>query len=224
MKWFLRNWDQVAVALLEHVQITLTAIAIAAVLSLAIGVWAARSDRVFRVALTLSGILYTIPTLAFLALLIPVVGLGKTNAILCMVAFSLMIMIRNVATGLRDVPRDVVDAAEGMGMRRFQVLTRIELPLALPVIVAGLRIATVTVISVTVVAAYVNAGGLGTLIFAGISNDFAPKIWAGALTACALAVAADLGLAQVEGWLRRRTGGLPPSAVALALPEAADAR
>ena len=91
-------------------------------------------------------------------------------------------------------------------MSAREMLTRIELPLALPVIVAGLRIATVTVISVAVVAAYVNAGGLGTLIFNGISNDHAPKIWAGALTACALAVAADLALARLERWLRRRRG------------------
>jgi len=160
---------------------------------------------VFRWSLAVSGFLYTIPTLAFLALLIPIVGLGKANAIICMVAFSLMIMIRNVATGLREVPAEVIDAARGMGMRAGEILARIELPLALPVIVAGLRIATVTVISVAVVAAYINAGGLGTLIFSGISNDFAPKIWVGALTACALAVAADLGLALVERWLRRRT-------------------
>ena len=111
-----------------------------------------------------------------------------------------MILIRNVAIGIREVPREVVDAARGMGMSRVEVLTRVELPLALPVIVAGLRIATVTVISVTVVAAYVNAGGLGTLIFNGISNDYAPKIWTGALTACALAVAADLGLAAPRGF------------------------
>jgi len=204
MNWLLGNWDQVLVALGEHVAISLTALAIASALSLAIGIWAARNERVFNAALAIGGILYTIPTLAFLALLIPVVGLGKTNAVICMVAFSLLIMIRNVATGIRAVPHDVVEAAEGMGMNRFEVLTRIELPLALPVIVAGLRIATVTVISVTVVAAYINAGGLGTLIFAGISNDFAPKIWTGALTACALAVAADLCLARLEGWLRRR--------------------
>jgi osmoprotectant transport system permease protein len=159
---------------------------------------------VFRVALTVTGLLYTIPTLAFLALLIPVVGLGRVNAIICMVAFSLMIMIRNVAVGIREVPREVVDAAQGMGMSATQILIRIELPLALPVIVAGLRIATVTVISVAVVAAYVNAGGLGTIIFSGISNDHAPKIWTGALTACALAIVADLSLAGLEGWLRRR--------------------
>jgi osmoprotectant transport system permease protein len=204
VKWFLHNWDQVLVALGQHVAISLTSLAIAAVLSLAIGIAAARSDRVFNAALTISGILYTIPTLAFLALLIPLVGLGRTNAVICMVAFSLMIMIRNVATGLREVPRDVVEAAVGMGLSRLEVLTRIELPLALPVIVAGLRVASVTVISVTVVAAYVNAGGLGTLIFAGISNDFAPKIWTGALAACALAVGADFSLGRLEARLKRR--------------------
>jgi len=204
MKWFLNNWDQVLAALGQHIVIAFSAIAIAFAMSLLIGVWAARYEKVFRAAITITGLLYTIPTLAFLALLIPVVGLGKANAIICMVAFSLMIMIRNVAVGIREVPREVVDAARGMGMSTTEILMRIELPLALPVIVAGLRIATVTVISVAVVAAYVNAGGLGTLIFSGISNDYAPKIWAGALTACALAIVADLSLAQLESWLRHR--------------------
>ena len=118
MKWLRNNWDQVLVALGEHVVISFTALAIAFTLSLAIGIWAARNERVFRWAIALSGFLYTIPTLAFLALLIPVVGLGKANAIICMVAFSLMIMIRNVAIGIREVPADVVDAARGMGMTR----------------------------------------------------------------------------------------------------------
>lgn len=204
MKWLGNNWDQVLVALGQHIVISFTALAIAFALSLVVGIMAARSERVFRWAIAVTGFLYTIPTLAFLALLIPVVGLGKSNAIICMVAFSLMIMIRNVAIGIREVPADVVDAARGMGMRDIEILTAIELPLAMPVIVAGLRIATVTVISVAVVAAYINAGGLGTLIFSGISNDFAPKIWVGALTSCALAVAADSSLARVERWLRHR--------------------
>jgi osmoprotectant transport system permease protein len=116
-------------------------------------------------------------------------------------------MTRNVATGIRDVPADVVDAATGMGMSARQVLARVELPLALPVIVAGLRIATVTVISVTTVGAYVNAGGLGTLIFNGIATDHGPKIWTGALAACALAVAADVALARVERALRSTRSG-----------------
>ena len=204
MSWLGRNWDQVAVALYEHVLIALTALAIAAVISLGLGVWAARRPRVFAATLAITGALYTIPTLAFLALLIPVVGLGKTNVIIAMVAFSLVIMTRNVATGIRDVPADIVEAAKGMGMSAAQLLVRIELPLALPVIVAGLRIATVTVISVTTVGAYVNAGGLGTLIFNGIATDHAPKIWTGALSACALAVAADLALTRLERALEYR--------------------
>jgi len=203
MTWFLRNWDQVAVALYQHVAIASTALVIAFAIALPVGIWAARDARVYAVALATAGFLYTIPTLAFLALLIPLAGLGRTNAIIAMVAFALLVLIRNVATGLREVPADVVDAARGMGMSARQRLTRIELPLALPVIVAGLRIAAVTVISVSVVAAYVNAGGLGTLIFSGIATDHAPKIWAGALTACALAIAVDTAFACAEKRLRR---------------------
>ena len=203
MTWFLRNWDQVAVALYQHVAIASTALVIAFAIALPVGIWAARDARVYAVALAAAGFLYTIPTLAFLALLIPLAGLGRTNAIIAMVAFALLVLIRNVATGLREVPADVVDAARGMGMSARQLLTRIELPLALPVIVAGLRIAAVTVISVSVVAAYVNAGGLGTLIFSGIATDHAPKIWAGALTACALAIAVDTAFACAEKRLRR---------------------
>jgi osmoprotectant transport system permease protein len=202
VKWAARNWEEVAVALYEHVLISLTALVIAAAISLALGIWAARRPRVFAATLAITGMLYTIPTLAFLALLIPLVGLGKTNVIIAMVAFSLLIMTRNVATGIREVPADIVEAAKGMGMSAWQVLARVELPLALPVIVAGLRIATVTVISVTTVGAYVNAGGLGTLIFNGIATDHAPKIWTGALAACALAVAADLALARLERALK----------------------
>ncbi|HTJ07171.1 MAG TPA: ABC transporter permease, partial [Caldimonas sp.] len=184
MSWFLRNIDLVAVALGQHVAIALTALAIAFAIALPVGIAAARSERVYGVAMGIAGLLYTIPTLAFLALLIPLVGLWRTNAIVAMVAFSLVVLIRNVATGIRGVSAEVVDAARGMGMDAQRILLRIELPLAAPVIVAGLRVAAVTVISVTVVAAYINAGGLGTLIFNGISNDHAPKIWSGALTAC----------------------------------------
>ena len=201
--WFLRNWDQVAIALGQHVTIVLTALVIAFAIALPVGIVAARNARVYAVAITVAGFLYTIPTLAFLALLIPLVGLGRTNAIIAMVAFSLVVLIRNVATGIRGVAPDVIDAARGMGMNARQVLLRVELPLASPVIVAGLRVAAVTVISVTVVAAYVNAGGLGTLIFNGIAGDHAPKVWSGALTACALAIAVDGLLALAERHLLR---------------------
>src|SRR5690349_996682 len=127
MNWFFNNWDQVLTGLYEHVIIAAASLLIAFAISLVVGILAARSDRVFRWSIALSGFLYTIPTLAFLALLIPLVGLGRVNAIICMVAFSLMILIRNVATGIREVPPDVVDAARGMGMTRTEILTRVEL-------------------------------------------------------------------------------------------------
>jgi len=207
VNWFLRNYDQVLVGLGEHIFISASALVLSFIVAFVVGLWAARNETVYQTSLAVSGFLYTIPTLAFLALLIPIVGLGKTNAIIVMVCFSLLILVRNVALGIRGAPAEVVDAARGMGMSASQVLWKVELPLALPVIVAGLRIAAVTVISVSVVAAYVGAGGLGTLIFNGITNDHAPKIWAGALTACALAVAVDLSLAALERRLSRRTRG-----------------
>ena len=204
MTWFLRNWTDVAYGLWEHIAISMTALAIAFALALAIGITCARRDKLYAAVMTISGILYTIPTLAFLAFLIPVVGLGRTNAIITMVAFSMMILIRSVVTGIREVPADVIDAARGMGMNPGQIMRRIELPLALPLIVAGLRVSAVTLISVTVVAAYVNAGGLGTLIFNGIASDHAAKIWAGALTVCVLAIVVDVLLALTEKKLRRQ--------------------
>jgi osmoprotectant transport system permease protein len=207
MTWFARNWDQVAIALGQHIVIALTALVIAFAIALPVGIAAARHQRVYAAAIGVAGFLYTIPTLAFLALLIPIVGLGRTNAIVAMVAFSLVVLIRNVATGIREVAPDVVDAALGMGMSARQILLRIELPLASPVIVAGLRVAAVTVISVTVVAAYVNAGGLGSVILNGIAADHAPKIWSGALTACVLSVAVDGALALVERRLLRSGTG-----------------
>ncbi|HEX6138587.1 MAG TPA: ABC transporter permease subunit, partial [Casimicrobiaceae bacterium] len=141
MTWFLRNLDQVALALAQHVTIALTALAIAFAIALPVGILAARHERVQAIAIAVAGFLYTIPTLAFLALLIPLVGLGRTNAIIAMVAFSLVVLIRNVATGIRGVAPDVVDAARGMGMSARQLLLRVELPIAAPVIVAGLRVA-----------------------------------------------------------------------------------
>lgn len=204
MTWLVRNFDQLAIALLQHVGISLTALAIAFVIALPVGVWASRNATVQNIAIAVAGFLYTIPTLAFLALLIPIVGLGPANAIIAMVAFSLIVLIRNISTGIRQVPAEVVDAARGMGMNGRQILARVELPLALPLIVAGLRVAAVTVISVSVVAAYVNAGGLGTLIFNGIATDHPPKIWSGALAACALAIAVDMSLAALERRMRRQ--------------------
>ena len=142
---------------------------------------------------------------------IPIVSITGTNGkstVTRLITHILKVAGRRVGTTTSDgilVDERLVEPGDWTGPGgAWQILARVELPLALPVIVAGLRIAAVTVISVTVVAAYVNAGGLGTIILAGIQTDHAPKIWVGALTACALAVTVDLSLARAESWLRRR--------------------
>ena len=163
-----------------------------------VGIWTARRPALYVAAMTVTGVLYTIPALALFALLIPFMGLGKAPAITALVLYSLLILVRNIAIGIREVPAELIEAADGMGYGRGRRL-RIELPLALPVIVAGIRITVVTQIAVATVAAYINAGGLGDIIFQGITQDFGEKIVAGAVLTSLLAIAADEALKQSSG-------------------------
>lgn len=202
MSWTFRNLDNIGIALWEHIVLVAISIAIAFAISLVLGIWASRRPRVYAAIVAVAALLYTIPSLALFAMLIPLLGLGAKPAITGLVAYSILILVRNIATGLREVPADIVDAATGMGFNRAQRLWRIELPLALPVIVAGLRIAIVTQIGIATIAAYINAGGLGYLIFSGINQRFPEKILVGAAVASLLAIAADRGLAYVERRLR----------------------
>ena len=202
MSWTFRNLDNIGIALWEHVVLVAISIAIAFAISLVLGIWASRRPRIYAAIVAVAALLYTIPSLALFAMLIPILGLGAKPAITGLVAYSILILVRNIATGLREVPADIVDAATGMGFNRVQRLWRIELPLALPVIVAGLRIAIVTQIGIATIAAYINAGGLGYLIFSGINQRFPEKILVGAAVASLLAIAADRGLAYVERRLR----------------------
>jgi osmoprotectant transport system permease protein len=202
MSWTFRNLDNIGIALWEHIVLVAISIAIAFAISLILGIWASRRPRVYAAVVGIAALLYTIPSLALFAMLIPLLGLGTKPAITGLVAYSILILVRNIATGLREVPADIVDAASGMGFNKVQRLWQIELPLALPVIVAGLRIAIVTQIGIATIAAYINAGGLGALIFSGINQRFPEKILVGAAVASLLAIAADRGLAYVERRLR----------------------
>jgi osmoprotectant transport system permease protein len=202
MSWTFRHLDDIAEALWQHLVLVGLSLSIGVAISLVLGIAAARHPRLYGVVIGAAGLLYTVPSLALFALLIPLMGLGTVPAITGLVAYSLLVLIRNIATGIREVPPEIIDAADGMGYDRLQRLVGIELPLALPVIVAGLRVALVTQIGVATIAAYINAGGLGTLIFAGINQRFPEKILVGAGLASLLAVAADLSLVQLERRLR----------------------
>lgn len=203
MSWTIENYDRLLLALWEHVRLVGVGLLIALAIGLPLGVLSARRPRFALAALLIAGALYTVPALAIFALLIPYLGLGFWPAIVALVAYALLIILRNTMTGLREIAPDILDAADGMGYGRWRRLFGIELPLALPVIVAGIRIAVVTQVSVATVAAFVNAGGLGDIIFQGITQDFGEKVVVGAVVTSLLAIICDESLRRIEIALRR---------------------
>ncbi len=210
--WVSQNWSPVLwPALRQHVVLTLIAVSIGFVISTALALVAYRRNWLERPVLIVTSILYTIPSLALFEILTPIKGFGlsTTTAEVALVSYTLLIMFRNTLTGLREVPAEVRDAAQGMGMRPLQSLLRVEIPLALPAIIAGLRIATVTVISLATVAAYIDNEGLGAPIFAAISNEvFKTELIVAGGMAVLLALSADglLVLLQrlLTPWARTR--------------------
>jgi osmoprotectant transport system permease protein len=187
---------------LQHLILSLVPVAIAIAISLPIGILAHRKRWLYAPATAITGVLYTIPSLAFFVMLIPIMGIGRPPVLVALTAYSLLILIRNVVTGLDSVPADTKDAARGMGLTERQILFGVEIPLALPVIVAGIRIAIVTVVGIASIADFVGAGGLGDLIFDGISRQFLTPILVGAVLVALIAISADVGLYRVEGRLR----------------------
>ena len=205
MNWTLENYDRLGAALGEHIVLVGTALVLSLAIAFPLGIWSARRRGVYVIVMGVTGMLYTVPALALFALLIPFMGLGTAPAITALVLYSLLILVRNIATGIRELPAELIEAADGMGYGPWRRLVKIELPLALPVIVAGIRITTVTQISVATIAAYISAGGLGDIIFQGITQDFGEKIVAGAVTTSLLAIAADETLRRLEQRLRAST-------------------
>jgi osmoprotectant transport system permease protein len=210
--WVSQNWGGVLwPALRQHVVLTLIAVAVGFAISTTLALIAHRHQWLERPVIAITAILYTIPSLAMFELLEPIPGFGlsRTTAEVALVSYTLLIMFRNTLTGLRDVPAEVRDAAAGMGMSRRQVLWRVEVPLALPAIIAGLRIATVTTIALATIASLVDDQGLGVPILNAISdNVFKTELIAAGLLAVLLALGSDglLVLAQrfLTPWGRAR--------------------
>jgi osmoprotectant transport system permease protein len=196
--WTPKHIPEILSALWQHLVLSLSSVLIGSVIALILGALCARRPRLYAIALTVTGILFIIPSLALFVMLIPLLGLGAKPAIVGLSSYTLLILLRNVVTGLRGVPSDVLDAADGMGYNSWQRLVCIELPLALPLIVSGIRIAVVTVIGIATVAAFIDAGGLGTIIFAGIDQNYTEKILVGGLLTALLATLFDLVLSGAE--------------------------
>ena len=183
---------------IEHVQLTLIAVVAGFLLALPLALLAHRITRLRDPILAATGILYVIPSIALFALLIPFTGLTVLTAEIGLTGYTLLILVRNTVVGLEGVPADVLDAARGMGYRPLVQLFRIELPLALPAMLAGLRIATVTTIGLVTITALIGYGGLGQLILRGLIQDFKTPLVVGAVLSVALALVADLSLAFVQ--------------------------
>ena len=194
MNYIVKHPGEIGMRILQHLELTVVAILIASAIALPLGVLAARNARVRGPLFAVLNVIYTLPSLAIFALLIPAFGLGFVTTEIALVAYAQMILVRNVVTGLESVPAPVREAARGLGMSPWQSLVRIEFPLALPIIVGGLRLATIATISIATLGGKIDAGGLGTLLFAGLSNDDPERIVAGSVAAASLAIAADFAL------------------------------
>jgi osmoprotectant transport system permease protein len=203
LTWTPKHIPEILTALGQHLALCLSSVCIGFIIAMILGIACARRPKVYAFVLTVTGVIFVIPSLALFALLIPLLGLGVKPAIVGLSSYTLLILLRNVVTGLRGVPSDILDAADGMGYSSWQRLVRVELPLASPLIVAGIRIAVVTVIGIATVAAFIDAGGLGAIILMGIDQNYTEKILVGGLLTALLATLFDIVLTNAEKTLRR---------------------
>lgn len=196
--WIGSHLDDIQRQLFQHITFTLLALFFGFVIAFPLALVAARYPRLYQPILGITGILFTIPSIALFLLLLPFTGLSETTCVIGLTIYTLLVLVRNTVEGLRGVPRDVREAAEAMGYTPLALLFKVELPIALPVIIAGLRIAAVTTIGLVTVTALITFGGLGAFFIDGFRRDFATPIILGIVLSVALAVAADLSLVGVQ--------------------------
>jgi osmoprotectant transport system permease protein len=202
------NSDAILAATRQHVTLTVVSVGLGLLLAVPLALLAKRSRRLESLILGLAGVIYTIPSLALFAVLAPITGLTEKTVVIGLTAYTLLVLVRNVLTGLQGVPDDVVEAARGMGLGPVRLLLTVQLPLAVPAILAGVRVATVSTIALVTVGAVVSNGGLGQLIFEGFNNNFyRAEILTATLLCVLLAAVADGLLLAVEWaltpWTRR---------------------
>ncbi len=191
LNYFIRNLNLILKLTLEHVTITAIAVSISTLIGVAIGIWITRHRKAAATVIGIAGILYTIPSLALFGMLIPFIGIGIKPALIALILYSQLAMIRNTYVGIIHIDSAIREAGKGMGMSSWQFLRMVELPVALPVIMAGIRTAAVMNIGTATIAAYIGAGGLGWLIFRGIASVNTEQIIAGALPVTLLAIGVD---------------------------------
>jgi osmoprotectant transport system permease protein len=197
--WVLGHLGMLAQRIGEHLLVTVIAVVVGFVISFGLALAVRRYPLLYGPILGISGVLYAIPSIALFVLFIPITGLSLLTAEIALVSYTLVILVRNIVTGLRGVPPDVIEAARGMGYADGQRLWRVELPIALPIIIAGVRIATVTTIGLVTIATLIGMGGLGYLIVnIGIVQRFPTATITGVVIVVLISTIADLGLQAVQ--------------------------
>ncbi len=209
-EWIQDNQGQIWEQTVEHLQLTLIAVGIGFLIAMVLSLVGIRFRGLYGPITGVAGILYTIPSLALFAFFVPITGLSTTTAEIGLVSYTLLILIRNITSGLDAVPPAVREAARGLGYRQPRLFWEVELPLAVPSIVAGLRIATVTVIGLVTVTSIISLGGLGLFILDGLRRDFLTPLIVGTVLTVLLAVVLDAVLLLVERWLTPATRARAP--------------
>ena len=211
LHWFLDNFNERFLPRVgEHLKMTAIAIVVGFAIAFAAALVAHRHARFELPFANIASLFYTIPSIAFFQIMVPITGIGWTSIEIALVSYTLLILFRNILTGLREVPAEVKEAAQGMGLTRRQTLLRVELPLAVPAIFAGLRVATVTTISLATIAAFITPLGLGAPIFNAIQSGANTEFVGASLLAIGLALVADITIVLMQRlaspWARARRG------------------
>ncbi|MFP4300450.1 MAG: ABC transporter permease [Alkalispirochaetaceae bacterium] len=196
-----RDWERILFLTYQHVYISLIALGLTLLVCLPTGIYLTRRPRIATYVIGMANVFQTIPSLALLGFLIFVFGIGNDNAIAALFLYALLPVLQNTYTGIKNVSPRVVQAARGMGMTDFQITAQVELPLAMPVIISGIRVAAVWIIGTAALAAAIGGGGLGRLIFSGLATIRNEVIVAGAVPATILALVADQGLKMLQAYL-----------------------
>jgi osmoprotectant transport system permease protein len=197
--WVIDNLDVLSRRVGEHLVVTVIAVVAGFIISFGLALLVRWYPRIYGPILAVSGVLYAIPSIALFVLFIPITGLSLLTTEIALVSYTLVILVRNIVTGLRGVPADVIEAANGMGYTDTQRLWRVELPIALPIIVAGLRIATVTTIGLVTIATLIGMGGLGYLIVnIGVQRRFPTATITGVVLVVLLSTLVDLALLALQ--------------------------
>lgn len=200
--WIAGHIDDILAAVWQHLVLVAVPLAVGFAISLALGIWAVRRRGVYGPVTAITGVLYTIPSLAAFAILVPVFGFSLLVAFIPLTTYTLLILFRSIVAGFDSVPREVLEAADGMGFPPRERLLRVEIPLAVPLMIAGLRLAAVTLIGLATVVSILGSsfGGLGQLITDGLQTFFPTKYVLGGVLAVVLAVAVDLAFVRIERW------------------------